>query len=156
MRTDLRRGAPAGRAAPPASGTLPLSTRVVGAALVLATGWIHLHLWLGGYQDIRWIGPLFLANVILALLGGMVVLLAPDRWVPVVALLAGLFEGASLIALLLSLTVGLLGFTEAWSAPLVAPTLLIEGAGFVLLAGFGTTELRRSRQRTAGGRPWPG
>jgi hypothetical protein len=151
VRTDLRRGAPAGRAVPPASGTLPLSARVVGAALVLATGWIHLHLWLEGYQDIPRIGPLFLANVVVALLGGLVLLLAPDRWVPGVALLTGLFEGGSLASLLLSLTVGLLGFTEAWSAPLVVPTLLIESAGFVLLAGFGTIQLRRSRQHGLGG-----
>jgi hypothetical protein len=149
--TDLRRGAPAGRAAPPTSGTLPLSARVVGAALVLATGWIHLHQWLGGYQDIPWIGPLFLANVVVALLGAVVLLLAPDRWVPGVALLAGLFEGGSLVALLLSLTVGLLGFTEVWSAPLVVPTLLVEGAGFALLAGFGATQLRSSRQHGLGG-----
>jgi hypothetical protein len=151
VRTDLRRGAPAGRTLPPASGTLPLSTRVVGAALVLATGWIHLHLWLEGYQDIRWIGPLFLANVVVALLGAVLLLLAPDRWVPGVALLTGLFEGASLASLLLSLTVGLMGFTEVWSAPLVVPTLLIESAGFVLLAGFGTIQLRRSRQQGLGG-----
>jgi hypothetical protein len=151
VRTDLRRGAPAGRAVPPASGTLPLSARVVGAALVLATGWIHLHLWLEGYQDIPRIGPLFLANVVVALLGGLVLLLAPDPWVPGVALLTGLFEGGSLASLLLSLTVGLLGFTEAWSAPLVVPTLLIESAGFVLLAGFGTIQLRRSRQHGLGG-----
>jgi hypothetical protein len=151
VRTDLRRGAPAGRTAPPTSETLPLSARAVGAALVLATGWIHLHLWLEGYQDIRWIGPLFLGNVILALLGAVVLLLAPDRWVPGVALLAGLFEGVSLASLLLSLTVGLLGFTEAWSAPLVVPTLLIESAGFLLLAGFGAMDLRSSRQHSLGG-----
>jgi hypothetical protein len=156
VRTDLRRGAAVGRAAPPTSGTLPLSARVVGAALVLATGWIHLHLWLDGYQDIRWIGPLFFANVIVAVLGGVALLLAPDRWVPGVALLAGLFEGGSLVTLLLSLTVGLLGFTEAWSAPLVVPTILIEGAGLLFLAGFGAMQLRTSRQHGLRGRPWPG
>ena len=150
MQTDLGYGVPAGRVAASTGGALPLSARVVGATLVLATGWVHLHLWLDGYRDIPGIGPLFLAEVVLAVLGAVALLLAPDRWVPGVAVLTGLFEGASLAALLLSLTVGLLGFTEVWSAPLVVPAILIKGAGFLLLAGFGAMQAWRSRQHTLG------
>ena len=156
MRTEVRHDVPVLAAAPSAGGPLTLSARVVGAALVLATGWIHLDLWLDGYRDIRWIGPLFLGNVVVGALLAVVLLLAPERWLPPVALLAGLFEAVSLAALLLSLTVGLLGFTESWAAPLVVPTVLIEGAGFLLLAGFGTMQLRRSRQHGLGGPPCRG
>jgi hypothetical protein len=148
---DLRYDAPAGRVDASTAGALPLSVRVVGATLVLATGWMHLHLWLDGYRDIPGIGPLFLADVVLAVLGAVALLLVPDRWVPGVAVLAGLFEGASLAALLLSLTVGLLGFMEAWSAPLVVPGIVIQGAGFVLLAGFGAMQARRYRQHSSTG-----
>jgi hypothetical protein len=151
VRADIRSDVPTGRVAASTAGALPLSARVVGATLVLSTGWMHLHLWLDGYRDIPGIGPLFLTDVVLAVLGAVALLLAPDRWVPGVAVLTGLFEGASLAALLLSLTVGLLGFTESWSSPLVIPGILVQGAGFVLLAGFGTMQARRSRQRSLRG-----
>src|SRR3954447_12449247 len=133
-------------AAPTAPRSLILSVRVVGAALLVATGWIHLYLWLDGYRTIDWIGPLFLANAVLAGLAALAVLLAPARWLPWVALLAGLLEAGTLGGLLLSLTVGLFGFSESPSAPLVVPTILVESAGFLVLAGFGAYQLLRSRQ----------
>ena len=150
MGPDLRHDPPVGLAAPSAGATPTLFARVVGAALLLATGWIHLHLWLDGYRDIRWIGPLFLTAAVLAALGAVVLLLASDRRLPVTALLAGLLEGSSLLALVLSLTVGLFGFAEAWTAPFVPPMILLEVAGFLLLTGFGTIQLRGSRQHTRG------
>src|SRR3954453_14011840 len=134
-------------AAPTAPRSLILSVRVVGAALLFATGWIHLYLWLDGYRDIEWIGLLFLANAVLAGLAALAVLLAPARWLPWVALLAGVLEAGTLGGLILSLTVGLLGFFESTSAPLVLPTILVESAGFLVLAGFGGYQLMRYRQR---------
>jgi hypothetical protein len=58
-----------------------------------------------------------------------------------------LLEIGTLGALLLSLTVGLFGFVEAWSAPLVVPTILVEGAGFLVLCGFAAQQLLGSRLR---------
>jgi hypothetical protein len=137
-----------GRAAAPAAPrALTLFVRVAGAALLAATGWIHLHLWLDGYRGIDWIGPLFLANVVLAGAAAVVVLLAPSRWFPAVALLAGLLEIGTLGGLVLSLTVGLFGFFESLSAPLVVPTIAVESAGFVLLAGYGGWQLSRQLRR---------
>jgi hypothetical protein len=134
-------------AAPATPRALTLSVRVVGAALLVATGWIHLHLWLDGYRDIAWIGPLFLASAVLSGLAALAVLLAPGRWLPAVALLAGLLEIGTLGGLVLSLTVGLFGFFESMSAPLVVPTIAVESAGFVVLAGFGGWELSRQLRR---------
>jgi hypothetical protein len=156
VRTGLRHDVGVRDADLSASGTLTLCARVVGAGLVLASGWIRLELWLEGYRDIRWIGPLYLIGVVLAALLALSLLLAPERWLPVLALLAGLFEGGCLSVLMLSLTVGLLGFSESWAAPLVVPTVLIEGAGFLLFAGFGTSQLLTSRQDSLRGRPWRG
>jgi hypothetical protein len=130
--------------------------RVVGAGLLVATGWIHLHLWLDGYRGIDWIGPLFLANAVLAGLAAVAVLVAPARWLPWVALLAGLLEIGTLAGLLLSLTVGLLGFSETFAAPLVVPTIWVESAGFLVLAGFGAGELWRSRRRGPRASSWAG
>jgi hypothetical protein len=131
----------------PRSLTLPV--RIVGAGLLVATAWIHLHLWLDGYRLVAWIGPLFLADVVLAGLAAAAVLLAPARWLPWVALLAGLLEIGTLGGLLLSLTVGLFGFTESFAAPLVVPTIVVESAGFVVLAGYAAYELSRQRTRRA-------
>jgi hypothetical protein len=132
----------------PLAVTLPV--RLLGAGLLLAMGGIHLYLWQTGYKDIHVIGPSFLANAILGVLAAVAVLVAPQRWLAWVCLLAGLLELGTLGALLLSLTVGLFGFVESWSAPLATTTIIIEAAGFVLLAGFGAVQLltsfRRGRQ----------
>ena len=129
--------------------TLTLSVRVVGAAMLVATGWIHLDLWLDGYRAIPWIGPLFLANVVLAGLAAIAVLATPTRWLPWVALPAGLLELGTLAALVLSLTVGLFGFVESLRATLVLPTILVESVGFLVLAGYAGVVLSRQRRRRA-------
>jgi hypothetical protein len=129
--------------------TLTLSVRVVGAAMLVATGWIHLDLWLDGYRALPWIGPLFLANVVLAALAAVAVLVAPTRWLPWVALLAGLLELGTLGALVLSLTVGLFGFVESLRATLVVPTILVESVGFLVLAGYAVVVLARQRGHRA-------
>src|SRR3954447_17350648 len=135
--------------APATPRTLTLSVRVVGASMLVATGWIHLDLWLDGYRDIRWIGPLFLANVVLAGLAALAVLGTPARWLPWVALLAGLLELGTLGGLVLSLTVGLFGFSESFSARLVVPTIIVESVGFLVLAGYAGYDLSRRRRRRA-------
>jgi hypothetical protein len=135
--------------APTTRRTLTLSVRVVGAAMLVATGWIHLDLWLDGYRDLDWIGPLFLANVVLAGLAALTVLCTPLRWLPWVSLLAGLLEIGTLGALVLSLTVGLFGFVESLRASLVVPTVLVESVGFLVLTGYAVIELSRQRRHRA-------
>lgn len=122
------------------------AVRVVGAGLLLETGWIHLHLYLNGYRTIHVIGPSFLANAVLAALAAVLLLLVPGRLLGYAALLGGLLELGTLGALLLSLTVGLFGFTETIRAPFVTTTLLVEGAGTLALLGFGLSWVRRRRR----------
>jgi hypothetical protein len=129
----------------PLSVTLPV--RLVGAGLLLAMGGIHLYLWQTGYKDIHLIGPAFLLNAILGAVAAVAVLLAPQRWLAWVCLLAGLLELGTLGALLLSLTVGLFGFVESWAAPLVTWTIVVEAAGFLVLSGFGAQQLLSSYRR---------
>ena len=57
--------------------------RVAGAGLLIATGAIHLDLYLTGYRTIPVIGWLFLLQVIAALGLGLAVLATADR--PVIA-----------------------------------------------------------------------
>jgi hypothetical protein len=132
---------------------LTLSVRVVGAALLLVMALIHLKLWIDGFRDIPWIGPLFLANVVLGAVAAVAVLVTPRRWFPWVALLAGLLSAGTLGGLVLSLTVGLFGYHEV-VAGYVVPTILVESAGFLVLAGYGAYELLRSRRQGRGAWPW--
>jgi hypothetical protein len=131
---------------------LALSVRLLGGALLVAMAWIHLDLWLGGFRGIPWIGPLFMANVVLGVGAAVAVLVAPPRWLPWVALLGGLLLIGTLAGLLLSLTVGLFGYQETFGG-YVLPSIVVEALGFLVLAGYGAVELARSRpwQRGAGG-----
>jgi hypothetical protein len=122
------------------------AVRIVGAGLLLGTAYIHLKLWNDGFRDIAWIGPLFMANVVLGALGALAMLFTPLRWLPWVAILGGLLEIGTLGGLVLSLTVGLFGYHETWGG-LVLPSIIVEAAGFLVLFGYGAIEVMRSRQR---------
>src|SRR4051794_36485076 len=112
-------------AAPTVSRAVTLAVRVVGAALLLAMGAIHLKLWFDGYRAVPWIGPLFLANAVLGVLAAVALLLTPTRWLGWISLLAALLSLGTLGGLVLSLTVGLFGFYETLAAPLVVPTIVV-------------------------------
>src|SRR3954452_21587129 len=118
--------------------------RIVGAVLLAATAWIHLALWNGVARNIAWIGPLFIVNVVLAVLGALAVLVSPLRWLPWFAVLGGLVEIGTVLGLVLALTVGLFGFHETWGG-LVLPSILVELAGFLVLFGYGAMELMARR-----------
>ncbi|MCU1529655.1 MAG: hypothetical protein JWP75_3418, partial [Frondihabitans sp.] len=59
-----------------------------------------------------------------------------------------LFLIASLLSLLLALTVGLFGITETWTFTLVPETVVIEAIGIVVLAV--TVALRPRASQSAG------
>src|SRR5215472_2404799 len=86
-----------------------LGLRVVGAGLLIATGAIHLDLYLTGFKNIPTIGPLFLLQVIAGFVLAAAVLATGN---PVVAALGAGFALATLAGYLLSIWVGLFGFTE--------------------------------------------
>jgi len=107
-----------------------LILRVAGAGLLAATGAIHLDLYLTGYRTIPTVGWLFLLQVIAAFGLAVAVLLTGSR----LATAAGAgFALATLAGYLLSIWVGLFGFTEVrTTAGIVAG--LIEVAAFAVLA----------------------
>ncbi|AEG44080.1 hypothetical protein [Isoptericola variabilis] len=80
--------------------------RWVAAVGVLVSAVVHLVLWVHGYADIPVVGPLFLLNA----LGGAVLsvlLVAWRHWLPLVGGIG--FGAATLVAFVLSATVGLYG-----------------------------------------------
>jgi len=102
---------------------------IAGAALLIASGAIHLDLYLTGYRTIPTIGWMFLLQVIAAFALALAVL-ATGSWL---ADLAGAgFAVATLGGYLLSLRFGLFGFTEVrTTAGIVAG--LIDVAAFAAL-----------------------
>ena len=104
--------------------------RLAGGGLLVATGAIHLDLYLTGYRSIPTIGWLFLLQVIAAF-GLAVAVLATGGWLAAAA--GAGFALATLGGYLLSLWIGLFGFTEVrTTAGIVAG--VIEVAAFAALA----------------------
>jgi hypothetical protein len=130
---------------------LLLAGRVAGAGLIGWSAGIHLELWIEGYRDIATIGVLFLLNAISGALLVVALLAAPTRLLAIVAALGALFMAGSLGALILSLTVGLFGFTETPNAEQVTTTIVVESTGFLVLALF-TVQLLDTATRAGNGR----
>lgn len=110
-----------------------LAGRLAVAALLGWTGWIHYHLWAGGYRHIHLIGPLFLANVIGAAALAVGLLVAPRRLLPPAAAGAVLFAAGTLVGLAVSVNAGLFGFHDSMRAPFARESVFVEGA--LVLAG---------------------
>jgi predicted lipoprotein with Yx(FWY)xxD motif len=146
----------------PVAGWLRLSLRVAGGGLLLATGAIHLDLYLTGFRNIPTIGWLFLLQVIAAFALGIAVLVSGSR----LAAAAGAgFALATLGGYLLSLWVGLFGFKEVrTTAGLVAGVIEVAAAaalGMLALTPAPGAQGRHEAVAGIGGRlragvPWAG
>ncbi|WP_199433176.1 hypothetical protein [Qaidamihabitans albus] len=76
---------------------------------LLGSAWVHLVVWLDWARDTAVVGPLFLVNVV----AGVVIaigVLAWRHWLPALAAVG--FGAATLLAYVLSLTVGFFGVQE--------------------------------------------
>jgi predicted lipoprotein with Yx(FWY)xxD motif len=103
---------------------------IAGAALLVASGAIHLDLYLTGYRTIPTIGPLFLLQVIAAFVLALAIPVT-GSWLAAAA--GAGFAVSTLGGYLLSLWVGLFGFTEVrTTAGIVAG--IIDVAAFATLA----------------------
>lgn len=107
--------------------------RVLSALLLLAMGGIHLYLVLDGQFD-GFVGVLFVLNAIGGVVMAIALVAAPRRFLPPVSVLSLLLIVATLLSLVLALTVGLFGITEKLSAELVPTTLVVESVGVIVLA----------------------
>ena len=103
----------------------------IGAAFLVWSAVIHLMLWSDGYKDISVIGPLFLVQAIACII--LALAIVAFRWLALLA--AGAVAGvATAVGLLLSVYVGLFGYTESLTVPYATLSLAVEfTAAFVLL-----------------------
>jgi predicted lipoprotein with Yx(FWY)xxD motif len=131
-------------AGPLGPGWPVLLLRVAGAGLLIATGAIHLDLYLTGYRTIPTIGWLFLLQVIAAFALALAVLVTGGRHVIAGRLAAAAGAGFALATLggyLLSVWIGLFGFKEVrTTAGIVAG--VIEVAAFAVLAALALAPAR--------------
>jgi predicted lipoprotein with Yx(FWY)xxD motif len=111
-------------------GRARLALRLAGGGLLVATAAIHLDLYVTGYRSIPAIGWLFLLQVIAAF-GLGVLVLATGEWLAAAA--GAGFALATLGGYLLSLWIGLFGFTEVRTTEGIVAGV-IEVAAFAALA----------------------
>lgn len=122
---------------------VPPPSVIVGAAALVATGGIHLWLYLDrGYRDIPTIRYLFILMVIAAGLLAGAVLLARNV---VTTILGAGFLASVLGGYVLSATVGLFGFTESGETGAAWAAGACEVGGAAIL-GLGALTTMRHRQ----------
>jgi predicted lipoprotein with Yx(FWY)xxD motif len=125
-----------------------LALRLAGGGLLIATGAIHLDLYLTGYRTIPTIGWLFLLQVITAFVLGAGVLVLGSR---LVAAAGAGFALSILGGYLLSVWIGLFGFKEVrTTAGIVAG--VIEVVAFAVLAAMALIPAAQRQPSGAGAR----
>lgn len=112
--------------------TAPLASLVIiaGAALLMASAVIHLHLWASGYRNIRTIGPLFFVQGVFGIV--LSISIALIRRISIVWL-GALYAGGTVVALLVAVQHGLFGYRTTMNAAWAATSLVIELSSVVLL-----------------------
>ena len=108
-----------------------LLLRLAGVGLLAWVGYIHWYLWHLGYKDIPTDGPFFLVDGIAGVLLAVVLLTWPR---PLVGLLSAGFVASTILALVVSLWVGLFGFQESIHASYVVQALVLEVLAVIVLA----------------------
>lgn len=89
-----------------------MGVRVVAAVAVVVSAVVHLYLWFDGVRDQGTVGQLFVVNVVAG--AAIAVLLFTWRsWVPPFLTIG--FGASTLLAFLVSTTVGLFGIEAGWS-----------------------------------------
>jgi hypothetical protein len=141
--TVRTRSGPLGRLRPMLGSPGPVVSVVawIGAALLVWSSVIHLHLWSQSYHQIPTIGPLFLLQGIAGLVMAVAVAVA-RRFVVLVG--AALFALGTVAGLLISVNVGLFGFKDSLSAPFAKESLIVELVAAAVLAVAAGLALRRA------------
>jgi hypothetical protein len=122
-----------------------VAIRVGVSATLAVSGVIHAYLYVQGYSHIPMIGPAFLLQAVVFCVLAVLILAGGPRWLQWAGA-AGAF--GSLIAFVLSRTVGLFGFIErGWEpSPQAALSVIAEVFTVVLVAA--TVPSSRSKSST--------
>src|SRR5215472_1607843 len=111
-----------------------LVLRLAGVGLLAWIGWVHWVLYdHEGYHFIPNVGPFFLVDAIAGIVLALVLLAWPR---PIVGLASAGFVASTILALVISLTVGLLGFNENIHANYVVLALVVESITVAVLLAW--------------------
>ena len=105
--------------------------RFLSALVLLATGLLHLYLVFNGTGGI--LGVAFVLNGVAGVVLAVGMVLLRGRLLQLTTVVSLLFLIATLVALILALTVSLFGITEQWDRPLVPQAVIVEAIGIVVL-----------------------
>jgi hypothetical protein len=112
---------------------MPTSVLFRAGALALAgEAVVHVQQYFALFHDVRWIGPLFLANAVacaVAIAG-----LARPRSRELAALAGVAISAVALVSLIVSYGQGLFGWQEGGFRPVIELTVIFELAAVVLLS----------------------
>ena len=118
--------------------------RFLSALVLLATGLIHLYLVFNGIGGV--LGVAFVLNGVAGVVLAVGMLLLRGRLLQLTTVLSLLFLIATLVALILALTVSLFGITESWDRPLVPQAVIVEAIGIVVLGITTAVMFRTARE----------
>jgi multisubunit Na+/H+ antiporter MnhG subunit len=131
------------------------SMRLLGALAILAVGAVHLQQYIGAdYRAIPTIGTSFMLNAIASGIVGLALLVPIERllasrgalvWIGVFAVTAVGIAAGSLIALFISESGSLFGFSESGYRTPIIVAIVAEAATILLLAPVAAMSVRRAR-----------
>ena len=112
---------------------------LAGAALMVFSALIHLHLWMHGYRQIpttgplflHTLGPLFMAQAVTGIVLALVLAVFRRVWA---AVLSFGFVAFTMVGFLISVGGGLFGFQDSWSAPFAHEAFFVELAALITIA----------------------
>lgn len=127
-----------------------MKLRVLIAAAVLVSAYVHLKLWFDGFRTIDRIGPAFMINAV----AGAVIAVLLLAWRHSLPLFLAVGFGASTLgAYLISATVGLFGIHEVWTGVWIWAAAISElvaiVAGVVALVHEGWLRSRPAPRATS-------
>jgi hypothetical protein len=103
-----------------------------GALALAGEAAVHIQQYLSLFHEVRWIGPLFLANAVAC--AAVIAGLANGRTRDLAALAGVAVSAVALASLIVSYGKGLFGWQEAGFRPIIELTVMFELAAVVLLS----------------------
>jgi hypothetical protein len=124
-----------------------LAAYFLGAGLIIWSAYLHYHLWHDlGYRDIPHIGDLFAVQTATGIVIAILIVACRRVWC---ALIGVGWAVLTMAAFMVSVTHGLLGFRESWSAPDAHLAFGVEATNLVVLVLAVALSTRRRRRRPA-------
>jgi hypothetical protein len=105
-----------------------MTVRLITAAAVLISAYVHLKEWFDGFRHVDVIGPLFIVNGVAGVVIA-VLLVTWQHWVP--PFLAFGFGAMTLGGFVIAATWGLFGDHEKWQGPYVWTAAVTEAVAIV-------------------------